>query len=272
MSRYRKVDPKVWNDEKFSLLSDKSKLVFFFLLTHPHMTALGAMRASRRGLAAELRWSFTGFCKAYEELLSKGMVRHDDNASFLWLPNFLKYNGPESPNAVKSWAASLDLLPECNLKYELLNHVKALVEGLPEAFREALPEDFAKSMPNQEQEQENKKGVVSTAPNSENQRESAMASDDAFERAWRNYPKRAGGNSKKEALKAWTARVQSGVDPAELAAGVERYARYIRATGKEGTEYVKQASTFFGPNEHWKESWEIPAPSNGGRSAGGFAA
>lgn len=96
------------------------------------------------------------------------------------------------------------------------------------------------------------------------------AGGDDFEQVWAAYPKRAGSNSKQDARKAWAARVRSGVDPAELAAGVERYAKYMRATGKEGTEYVKQAATFFGLGEHWKESWETPA--NSGRSTGGFAA
>ena len=54
MGRYRKIDPRIWNDEAFRALSDRGKLVFLFILTHPHMTSLGAMRASTLGLAAEL--------------------------------------------------------------------------------------------------------------------------------------------------------------------------------------------------------------------------
>jgi len=96
-----------------------------------------------------------------------------------------------------------------------------------------------------------------SAPKSENQRESAATSDVDFERAWAVYPKRAGGNSRKEALRAWTARVRSGVDPNEMTAGVERYAEYIRATGKEGTEYVKQGARF-------------SVPVNTGKSHGAF--
>ena len=77
--------------------------------------------------------------------------------------------------------------------------------------------------------------------------------DTGFEKAWSLYPRRAGGNSKKNALAKWTTRIRTGVDPTELIASVERYANYVRATGKEGTEYVKQAATFFGAAEHWKE-------------------
>jgi hypothetical protein len=79
--------------------------------------------------------------------------------------------------------------------------------------------------------------------------------DEHFERAWSLYPQRAGGNSKANALKQWTARVRSGVKPGDLVSGVERYAAYIRAKGDEGTEFVKQAATFFGRGEHWTEPY-----------------
>ena len=67
MAKYRKVDPRIWNDAKFRDLSDNGKLVFFFLLTHPNMTSLGAMRHTIPGLAAELGWDVEVFGKAFQE-------------------------------------------------------------------------------------------------------------------------------------------------------------------------------------------------------------
>lgn len=154
MARYRKVDPRIWNDEKFLSLSDDGKLCFLFVLTHPHMTALGAMRGTIPGLAAEIRWKTERLRKAFGEVFRKALFEHDEGASFIALPNFLKYNRPENPNVVKSWRESLDLIPECSLKSKLVQRVKAFVEGLPKAFGEALPEVFRKGMPIQEQEQE----------------------------------------------------------------------------------------------------------------------
>lgn len=154
MSRYRKVDPRIWNDEKFRSLSDDAKLVFFMLLTHPNMTALGAMRATVGGLAEEMGWGLERFREAFREALSKGMAEHDQKACLVMLPKFLKYNPPESPNVVKAWADSLDLLPECGLKTRVITESVAFLKGKSKAFQEALPEAFAKTMPNQEQEQE----------------------------------------------------------------------------------------------------------------------
>ncbi|HAK5376659.1 TPA: helix-turn-helix domain-containing protein [Salmonella enterica] len=88
-----------------------------------------------------------------------------------------------------------------------------------------------------------------------------------FEQAWQEYPKRAGGNSKSAAFKAWKARLREGIKPETMLDGVRRYAAWIRATGNTGTQFVKQASTFFGPDRHFDEFWQQPAAPGGGRSA-----
>ena len=87
-----------------------------------------------------------------------------------------------------------------------------------------------------------------------------------FETAWQAYPKRAGGNSKAAAFKAWNARLNDGVKPEVMLAGVKRYAAYARATGSAGTQYVKQAASFFGPDRHFEESWQAPSAPGGGHN------
>ncbi|ENT2234035.1 helix-turn-helix domain-containing protein [Escherichia coli] len=86
-----------------------------------------------------------------------------------------------------------------------------------------------------------------------------------FEQAWLAYPKRAGGNSKSAAFKAWKARLNEGVNPETMLEGVKRYAGWVSAMGNSGTQFVKQAVTFFGPDRHFEESWQQPAAPGGGR-------
>lgn len=87
-----------------------------------------------------------------------------------------------------------------------------------------------------------------------------------FETAWQAYPKRTGGNSKAAAFKAWKTRLKEGVKPEVMLAGVKRYAAYARATGSVGTQYVKQAASFFGPDRHFEESWQAPSAPGGGHN------
>lgn len=77
-----------------------------------------------------------------------------------------------------------------------------------------------------------------------------------FMAAWKLYPSRGSrGNPRKAAWKAWRARIRDGVPAQEMIDGVARYAAHIDAEGKTGTQFVMMASTFFGPDERWKEPY-----------------
>lgn len=173
MAKYRKISTHIWNDEKVRDMSDSAKFALVFILTHPHMGPLGAIRANTPGLAHELGWSSRKFAKTFSEITDKGIARYDAKASLIWFPNFLKHNPPESPNVVTSWAGSFEDLPECDLRNDIFSaacaHANARGASFREAFEKAfgmpsrslpdtLPEGFGepfpKGMPNQEQEQD----------------------------------------------------------------------------------------------------------------------
>ncbi len=93
-----------------------------------------------------------------------------------------------------------------------------------------------------------------------------------FERFWLEYPKRAGSNSKRAAWKKFSARVRQGVPADDLILAAKRYADEMRVKQKIGTEFVKIACTFLGPDEHWRDSLTSNVvPLNGQRSPQGFA-
>lgn len=129
------------------------------------------------------------------------------------------------------------------------------------------PQVNSKHDPQVNSKQESQDIGVGGKASSENRSSKENYSND-FEQAWQAYPKRAGGNSKAAAWKAWKARIKDGVTTVEMLAGVNRYAAYVRATGSAGTQYVKQAATFFGPDRHFEESWQAPAVAVSGRSGG----
>lgn len=120
------------------------------------------------------------------------------------------------------------------------------------------------------------KSIGTSAKAAEPSRTGKQEYSPEFETTWQSYPKRAGSNSKQAAWKAWQARIREGITTADMQAGVERYAAFIAATGKAGTEYVKQASTFFGPNRHFEETWTAPPATQNrnnkpANNHGGFA-
>ena len=94
---------------------------------------------------------------------------------------------------------------------------------------------------------------------------SAPSVPEEFAAFWSLYPKREGSNSKADALKAWNARIRSGVKAEDMLAGVKRYAAYCVTKGIVGQQFVKQASSFLGKGEHWTEDWIVQPAGNGGK-------
>jgi hypothetical protein len=139
MSHYRKIDVRIWNDEKFNRLTIQAKMAFFFVLTHPNMTSVGAMRGTIEGLSSELEV----IPEAFAEVLEEGLVLAYPESKIIVAKNFLKYNKPESPNVIRAWGKAFEMLPECNAKKELFLKVKGLVQGYGEGFKKAFSETFA---------------------------------------------------------------------------------------------------------------------------------
>lgn len=161
--KYRKIDTRIWGDEKFRLFSDDGKLAFLFLLTHPGLTALGAMRGTLSGLAAELGWPVKRLRVALAPAIERGMVEINEAASYIALPNFMRFNPAENPNVARAWVTALDLIPECPEKEGLVARCRASLsgtrrQGFEEAFAQAFGQPFTeplpKGMPNPEPEPE----------------------------------------------------------------------------------------------------------------------
>jgi hypothetical protein len=74
-----------------------------------------------------------------------------------------------------------------------------------------------------------------------------------------SYPERAGDQNWRGALRAANARLAEGHTADEFLAGAKRYAAFIQATGKNATEYVKQAASFLGPSKPFLLPWNPPA-------------
>lgn len=80
---------------------------------------------------------------------------------------------------------------------------------------------------------------------------------DWFENLWQKFPPRTGASDKRKALHCANARLAQGKTQDDLLEAVDRYARFVRATGKWGSQYVMQAQTFFGPGGHIENPWSF---------------
>lgn len=164
---------------------------------------------------------------------------------------FGQFDQMEKCNMTKCNSADCDNAPGQDDLMQQSNMTKPLPENTTETTQEITTEI------------KNTNGASANAPAPTRSAKQDYSTE--FETAWQAYPKRAGGNPKSAAFKAWKARLKDGVTPEAMLAGVKRYVAYCRATGNTGTQYVKQAATFFGPDRHFEESWQTPSAPGGGR-------
>lgn len=165
MARYRKIDPRIWNDAKFSHLSNDAKLLFIYLLTSPQTQMIGAVPMRSESVAAELGFDMERYGIRYQELYDMGIAEYDDRGLY-WVKNFLKYNSPDNPKVVISWRECLDFLPECPLLQKIIEsaktHCLSRGERYIEAFQKGIGNGMSYGMPYKEQEQEQEQELNNT--------------------------------------------------------------------------------------------------------------
>ncbi|HBU2515740.1 MAG: DNA-binding protein [Klebsiella pneumoniae] len=281
MRDYATVAPQFWLGKTGRELRKKgaeAQVVSFYLMTSPHANMLGLYYLPILYIAHETGLGLEGALKGLKSAIEAGFCSYDEDTEMVWVHEMAAYQvgkalkpGDNRCAGVRSEYASLTENPFLSSFYErykndfhlnIKRETRQILEG---ASKGLLSQDQE-----QDQEQEKDKDPLghgsATPPDGESFDDAPSEKpkshySEEFEQAWREYPKRAGGNSKVDAFKAWTARIKSGATAQELTDGVRRYADYVTAAGKLNTEYVKQASTFFGPSKHYEELWRFEVPT-----------
>jgi hypothetical protein len=93
---------------------------------------------------------------------------------------------------------------------------------------------------------------------------------DYLEQLKRCYPRRLGDNGWLHVRTLVPRALSAGASWERILAGTQAYAEHCNATGKTGTELVKQAKTFFGPCQYfdeWADMQPIETPKQRAEAA-----
>jgi hypothetical protein len=233
MARIRTIKPEFPQSESIGRLSRDARLTFILLWTLADDS--GRLRGSSRMLASLL-------------------YPYDDDAGKL----------------MDVWLAELDL-EGCTRRYkiagdtyvEICNWLKHQKIDKPSASKIPQFDESSRILSNPREHSSGDQGSRKGSRTKDQEgNTTASATPTEFEQLKAIYPKRSGDQGWSKALKACHARLKEGSTWQELADGSQRYADYCATTGKTGTEFVKQAATFFGPDKHFLNDWVAP-PTKG---------
>jgi hypothetical protein len=170
---YSKIDARFWDDEKVLSLSTDARYLMLYLLSTKHRNVLGCYQMPKAYALEDTRLPDKRFSRAWNELISSGMVSYDDDSRTLLVRNFLRYNPIENHNQVKGAIKKLEGLPKSHLFVDVYEHIIELVTTgkkdyleplaqslpklLPEASVKQLGKPFAKPLPEPMREPDNSK-------------------------------------------------------------------------------------------------------------------
>lgn len=134
---YRKIDPRMWDDERFATLSQTTKLVWLLILTGPHTTPLpGLSNVGVAALAESSRYDADTVSRGLAELSRAGMVEFNPTCRVLRVPNAPKYNPCSNPKVLKGWFSLFKSVPDCAEKFRHLASLRAAIPA-DEAWADA---------------------------------------------------------------------------------------------------------------------------------------
>ena len=154
MSWYRKIDVRIWSDEKFTRLSVDEKIVAIYCLTNRQVNRCGLFVFSPALAAEELGTLPQTFLKRFGNVRETFRWGWDERVRTLYFPTWWKYNHPENPNVLKACLSDLEGLPKTPLLAEFSSNLRYLPERLHQTFLERMGERYPERMGDQEQEQE----------------------------------------------------------------------------------------------------------------------
>jgi len=144
----------IWNDDKFWLRSELGQRVYLYVLSTPLGNGLGCFKAGMAAMAEDLRMLPSrfaeGFGEGFDERYGEPLFNYDEGARVVFIPKYLERNPPSNPNGIRALAKAFVSIPDCKLKHDCYQTVKAFVErknptteGGGKTFAQAFEESFA---------------------------------------------------------------------------------------------------------------------------------
>lgn len=156
-ARFRKIDPRIWTDEKFRLLKAEEQRIALYILT-AQSNRIGLFSFSPGKACEDLKTLPQTFLKGFQKVCQTLNWQWDAVARVLYLPTWWRYNQPENANNVIGNLTDLEDLPKTPLLERFSTNTTYLKEKLIQTFTQTLvkryPQRSPKRSPSQEQEQE----------------------------------------------------------------------------------------------------------------------
>lgn len=287
MKAFGKIESQFWDTMRHERISDHGKLLSAYLLTCKHGNMIGIFSLPRAYIMGDLNWDAQTVEQTVRELLANRFLTVSEQNDFICINKFMEHNRAENVKQMEARLRLLlnlpdslpDTLPTLTnlISRELLkassfkgsNDTRRLIDQVRIKFdkgsdpvSEPLANDVEKvrleNKRNREVENKREKTLgASDAPSEQTPAKSDDYSPE-FEHWWSQYPEREGRKGKKKTASGYYNTRLSEVGSHEtLLRNLMAYSAYCDASGKTGTQFVLQATTYLNDPDNVINPWKV---------------
>ena len=215
MSKYRKLFPRMWTDERFRHLDIPGKLTAIYCIGSEQCNRVGLYRFSVALAAEEIGLGAVALDTVLDTVCRTLFWQRDKRGRVLYLPTWWRYNAPDNVNAMIGYLKDLGELPQTPLLQVFLENRAFLSDTLYDTLFSVGSTYQIYGMPYQEQEKEQEQDTelekekdpekeIETDPTASKDARKKNTYPPEFETWWAAYPKQR-RVEKLATLKAWKA-------------------------------------------------------------------
>lgn len=156
-AKYRRIDPRIWNDEKFRKLTFEGRAVALYCLTTDQSNRIGIFNFNVFKAADDLGLKYTVFDTVFNTVCNTMNWHFAKVFRILYLPTWWKYNQPDNEKHFLGCMKDLDDIPNCELKLLFLTNCIFLdgdFKSLMDTVSKRYSIQYRNSMAYQEQDQD----------------------------------------------------------------------------------------------------------------------
>ena len=168
-AKYRKIDTRIWDDEKFEELAPLEKLVAFNVLTG-QSNRVGLFKLSLGKGAEQTGMSADSYGIAIGRVCDTLNWGFDKTRSVVFIPSWFKYNPPENPKHLAGCLSDLHEIPQTDLLAVFKSNVTHIPRHCLEVWQKSVDSygiAIPIAMPYQKQEQKQEQKNTPQPPKGE---------------------------------------------------------------------------------------------------------
>jgi hypothetical protein len=136
-AKYKKIDPRMWDDEKFRSLTNEEKLIAIYIIT-AQSNRIGLFVFSVGQALEDLGMVPETFLEGFGKVCQRLKWVWNSASRTVYLPTWWKYNPPEGPNIIKGCLNDLHDLPQTPLLAMFCENENYLFGSVRQTFREGI--------------------------------------------------------------------------------------------------------------------------------------